>query len=84
VTEQSESHGAVEKSLPTERIPPESGFTLMKKVSEIRVHPRPGSHRTSKLTLAPAATFCPTTGTCDTIMLAGDGCTGGPGSAPPA
>jgi hypothetical protein len=35
------------------------------------------SHRTSKLTAAPATTFCPATGTCDTMMLAGEGCAGG-------
>jgi len=33
-------------------------------------------HRTSKLTVDPAVTFSPAAGACDTIMLAGDGCTG--------
>jgi hypothetical protein len=38
-------------------------------------------YRTSKLTALPAYTFCPATGTCKTIMLAGEGCAGGPGGA---
>ena len=33
-------------------------------------------YRTSKFTAAPASTFCPAAGTCDTIMLAGEGCAG--------
>ena len=35
-------------------------------------------YRTSKFTAAPANTFCPAAGTCDTMMLAGVGCAGGP------
>jgi len=34
-------------------------------------------HRTSKLTIAPATTFCPAAGVCETMMLAGVGCGGG-------
>jgi hypothetical protein len=34
-------------------------------------------HRTSKLTIAPATTFCPAAGACETTMLAGVGCGGG-------
>ena len=33
--------------------------------------------RTSKLTIAPATTFCPAAGVCETMMLAGVGCGGG-------
>jgi hypothetical protein len=33
--------------------------------------------RTSKLTIAPATTFCPAAGVCETTMLAGVGCGGG-------
>jgi hypothetical protein len=37
-------------------------------------------HRTSKFTLAPATTFCPAAGVCETMMLAGVGCGGGTGA----
>src|SRR5580693_4600090 len=37
-------------------------------------------YRTSKFTTAPARTFCPGGGHCVTIVLAGDGCSGGVGS----
>jgi len=43
----------------------------------IRVNPwRKCLHRTSKLTVVPATTFCPAPGTCDTITLEGEGCAG--------
>jgi hypothetical protein len=48
---------------------------LSAKIREIRG--RFKFHRTSKLTAVPPKTFCPAAGTCDTMMLAGDGCAGG-------
>jgi len=45
--------------------------------AKIRVNPwRKNFYLTSKLTTAPATTFCPATGDCVTIMLAGEGCAG--------
>src|SRR5215831_17928806 len=38
-------------------------------------------YRTSKLTVAPATTFCPAAGDCETIMLAGVACGGGTATA---
>src|SRR5579864_9408999 len=43
---------------------------------QIGVNPWLVSYCTSKLTTAPANTFCPAAGTCDTMMLAGVACAG--------
>ena len=46
---------------------------------ELRVNPWLAFYRTSKLTTAPANTFCPAIGVCDTMTLAGEACAGGAG-----
>src|ERR1700757_725028 len=53
--------------------------TLLAVSVEIRVNPWLVSYRTSKLIAAPANTFCPASGVCDTMTLAGVACAGGAG-----
>ena len=40
-------------------------------------------YRTSKFTTAPAWTFCPAGGACETMILAGEACAGGGVAAEP-